>query len=324
MKKLLAILSSAVIVPVVVFMSVSALGQGQVEGGDIYRVRNVTKSTDFTDPVSATCNETVQFKVRVHNPGPSEIQNVTVTATLPSVTAKSHVSKVTVSSPYADPSSTSDTATVNLDKEGKLTYVAGSTELLGAHGAKISTLGDTILTTGVNIGKVGVSIEEKRYVQFSAKVSCPEAPKEIKVCELATKQIVTIKESDYDSSKYSKNLEDCATKYIHVCELATKQIVKIDEDKFDASKYSKNLSDCEEPGEVTVCEIETKNVVTIKEDEFDSSKYTKDLSVCEETPVTPPTELPKTGAGQMIGLFSAVTVAGAAAHRLFSRRFVQG
>lgn len=37
----------------------------------------------------------------------------------------------------------------------------------------------------------------------------PQLPNEISVCELSTKKIVTIKESDFDSSKYSKNLDDC-------------------------------------------------------------------------------------------------------------------
>lgn len=42
------------------------------------------------------------------------------------------------------------------------------------------------------------------------EVPTPPAPGEIQVCDLTTKQIVTIKESDFDSSKHSKNLNDCA------------------------------------------------------------------------------------------------------------------
>lgn len=50
---------------------------------------------------------------------------------------------------------------------------------------------------------------------------------------------------------------------------------------------------------------------------------------CEETPVTPPetpevpetpAELPKTGPASVVGLFAGITLAGAAAHRLFSGR----
>lgn len=96
------------------------------------------------------------------------------------------------------------------------------------------------------------------------EVPTPPQPGEIKVCDLSTKQIVTIKEDEFDSSKYSKNLEDCAEK------------------------------------QIIVCDMTTKTIVTINENEFDSNKYTKDTSVCQVTPVTPttpatPAELPMTG-----------------------------
>jgi uncharacterized repeat protein (TIGR01451 family) len=181
MSKLSVLAAGLLVAPILAFStSAFAAGMGQIEGGDIYRVKNVTKNVDFTDPASATCGDTVQFKVRIHNPGPSALENVKVVATLPSVVATKHVSTVTVSSAYADPNSTSDTATVNLDKAGKLTYVAGSTELLDAHNGKLSTLGDTVLSSGVTIGHVGVSIEEKRFVQFQAKITCDTQKEECK------------------------------------------------------------------------------------------------------------------------------------------------
>lgn len=181
MKKFASFIAGAVMVPALAFSTVSAVAAGQIEGGDIYRVKNVTKNVDFTDPASATCGDTVQFKVRVHNPGPDALTNVNVKATLPSAAATSHSSTVTVSSENANPTSRTDTAGVNLDKAGKLSYVNGSTELLDAHNSKLNTLGDTILTTGVNVGTVGVSTEQKRFVQFQAKVVCetpttPETP----------------------------------------------------------------------------------------------------------------------------------------------------
>jgi len=154
-----------------------AVSAGQIEGGDIYRARNVTKNTDFTDPATATCNDTVQFKVRIHNPGPDALTGVHVAATLSSEQSTSHSSTVTVSADNANPTSTTDTAGLNLDQAGSLTYVAGTTELLDAHDAKITTLGDTILGTGVDVPNgVGVSTEQMRFVQFEVKVSCPQPP----------------------------------------------------------------------------------------------------------------------------------------------------
>lgn len=150
------------------------------------------------------------------------------------------------------------------------------------------------------------------------EVPTPEE-KTIIVCELDTKKIVTIKESEFDSTKYSKNLDDCkeVPSDIVVCELATKKIVTIKESEFDANKYSKNLDDCKEQ-QIIVCEIATKTIVTINESAFDSSKYSKDTSVCQTTPVTPvtpvtpttptmPTELPQTGSNDGV-----LTIAGLA------------
>src|SRR5690606_22827538 len=93
-----------------------------------------------------------------------------------------------------------------------------------------------------------------------------ENPEKIKVCELTTKKIITINESDFDSTKHSKNLADCKEK----------EVKKIE-----------------------VCELSTKKIVTINVADFDASKHTKDLSKCADTPVTPP-ELPQTGAGENI------------------------
>lgn len=177
MSKIKQIAVSALAVPVLVAGVVSAAPAGQIEGGDIYRVRNVTKNTAFADPITADQCDTVQFRVRIHNPGPEDLTGVNVKATLNTEVAASHSSVVTVSATNANPSSVSDSAGVNLSKAAGMSYVNGSTELLDQSGAKISTLGDTILSSGVSVpNDVGVSVEEKRFVQFQAKVDCPQPP----------------------------------------------------------------------------------------------------------------------------------------------------
>ena len=94
----------------------------------------------------------------------------------------------------------------------------------------------------------------------------PNLPKEITVCELATKKYpVTIKESEFDSSKHSKNPEDCKVA----------------------------------PETIKVCVISTKETAVINKADYDETKHTTDFSKCEDTPVTPP-ELPTTGAGENI------------------------
>lgn len=82
---------------------------------------------------------------------------------------------------------------------------------------------------------------------YARPVPPPKPPvKNIQVCELATKKIITIREDQFNPQLHSKNLQDCAEKTIQVCELATKQWVTIKESEFNPSKYSKNPEDCKE------------------------------------------------------------------------------
>ena len=317
MKKLLSMAAGALVASVAVATSAFAtFDYGQIGSGDIYRVRNVSDNqTNFEKTTNADLCETVQFKVRVHNAGPKTVTNVNVKATLPSGVSTSHTSTVSITADNnREGAVATGSATVNLSKAGSIAYVNGSTELLDTNGGVIRTLGDTILTSGVNIGNVDVSLNNMRFVQFKAKTNCEEQPKYIQVCELATKKVITIKETDFDAAKHSKNLDDCkeVVKHIKVCELATKKVITINEKDFDATKHSKNLADCADkpqPGEITVCRLEDKKVVNIKENEFDSAKYTKDLSKCAEAPVTV-TELPQTGATGLIGLVASLLTAG--------------
>lgn len=334
MKKLLSIATGAIVASVAVATSAFATyDYGQIGSGDIYRVRNVSDNqTNFEKSTNADLCETVQFKVRVHNGGPKTVTNVNVKATLPSGVSTSHASTVRITADNnREGAVATGSAAVNLSKAGSIAYVNGSTELLDTNGGVIRTLGDTILTSGVNIGDVAVSLNNMRFVQFKAKMNCEPVVKDIKVCELATKKVITIREDQFDASKHSKNLDDCkeVVKYIEVCELATKKLITIDEKSYDATKHSKNLADCAEKppveGEIVVCELATKKVVTIKETAFDASKYSKDLSKCAEAPVVPvtPAELPRTGATGVIAIVASL-IAAAAGYAVTARKNVLG
>ena len=63
----------------------------------------------------------------------------------------------------------------------------------------------------VNKGKVntgGYSVEDEATVTVN-KECTPPVVTNIKVCELATKKIITIDEKNFDASKHSKNYDDC-------------------------------------------------------------------------------------------------------------------
>jgi hypothetical protein len=324
MKKLYALVAALVAVPMFAFaMPVFADSPGSLATGpDLYQVRNVTKNGAYASNVSAACNETVKYSIKLANSEFGLLTNVIVKASLTG-------GNMTASATNAANQNTNVGAnvTVTVPQNATLTYVAGSTVNLNANGGLIANLPDGITTTnGVNKGNLNGSTRE--FVQFQAKVTCEtvEVPKDIRVCELATKKFITIKENQFDATKHSKNPEDCKTvevpKDITVCELATKKVITIKENQFDASKHSKNLNDCKtvEPGKMTVCELATKKVIEINKDQFDAAKHTEDLNKCAETPVTPEV-LPNTGTGSMLGIFAAVSVAAAVAHRLVWTRF---
>ena len=102
---------------------------------------------------------------------------------------------------------------------------------------------------------------DESTVQFNEPVTIPggcikDEPKDIQVCDLATKQIITIKETAFDATKHSMNLQDCdptlpppppPVQNIEVCELSTKNTITIEASQFDATKHSKNPQDCQEP-----------------------------------------------------------------------------
>ncbi len=169
----------ALIVPIVAFGGpavASAAAPGGFEMGDFYRGMNDTKATAFMDPVSADPCDTVTLKMRLHNPGPSIVHNVNVQASVPSGKGTSFSSVATVTAADSDPQTVTDSVAINVSKSTTINYVPGSTELLDAHDGVIKTLPDGAIQSGVNIGDVGVSTEQKRFVEFKLKLSCEETP----------------------------------------------------------------------------------------------------------------------------------------------------
>jgi uncharacterized repeat protein (TIGR01451 family) len=218
MSKVLNIAAGLAVVPVLAFSApaFADVTVGQVESGNIYRVKNVTNNSAFTTNGTAICGDTVEFRVRIHNGGPDALTNVKVAATLDSAKATSHGSKVTIT---ADNNLDGDTVTANAgvstDKATTINYVAGSTQLLDYSATPgnenvIKNLPDGIIGSGVNIGTVGPLTSDTEEVQFQAKLKCETpTPNQIKVCDLNSKKIVTINENDFDASKYSKDLSKC-------------------------------------------------------------------------------------------------------------------
>ena len=157
--------------------TVNAIGEGQIAGGNIYTVRNVTKGGDYANSISADKCDTVKYSIRLHNPGPGVVSNVNVRVNLPTGASTSNTSTATITSQNAEPATVSDTATVNITSSQKIEYISGSAQLLDANGNLVQGLSDQLVNgSGVNIGEVKVSLEQIRFVQFQAKIDCGETP----------------------------------------------------------------------------------------------------------------------------------------------------
>lgn len=152
------------------------------------------------------------------------------------------------------------------------------------------------------------------------------ACKDIEVCNLETKEIVTIKKSEYiaNPSMYSTNLADCEEEgTVTVCDPETGETIVVKES--EADNYLPVGSDeCED---IQVCNTKTGEIVVIRKSEFDANIHSSTLADCEETPVTPPTPqppvkaLPVTGPAEVaMQLIGATSLAGAGAYYLLSRR----
>lgn len=252
--------------------------------------KTVRKSgtTTWGETAAVAAGDTVQYRIKYSNTSTVQQDNVVVKDTLPA--GVSYVAGTTklYNNLYPSGKAMSDNVTgagINIG------HHAGGSASFVVFDAKVAA-NDALTTCGPNtlknIAKVVTDYGTKQDdADVTVNKTCVE--KDIQVCELATKKIITIKESAFDATKHSKNLDDCKVivKDIQVCELSTKKIITIKETEFDAAKHSKNLDDCKtvEVKYIKVCRLSDKTIVTIKEADFDASKYSKNLDDCKETEV---------------------------------------
>ena len=139
------------------------------------------------------------------------------------------------------------------------------------------------------------------------------APGKIQVCDLTSKQVITINEDQYDASKHSKNLDDCKAKTIKVCDLNSKQIITIDEKDFDAAKHSKNLDDC--APKTPMCPIPGKEHMPA-----DSKDCVNPVTPAKPTTPVTPSALPKTGADAMGSIIAIGVIVAGLGYAVASRK----
>ena len=251
--------------------------------------KTVRKSgtTTWGETAAVAAGDTVQYRIKYSNTSTVQQDNVVVKDTLPAGTSYVAGTTKLYNNLYPSGKAMSDNVTgagINIGHHsgGSASFVVFDAKVAANDG--LAVCGPNTLK---NIAKVVTDYGTKQDdADVTVTKTCVE--KDIQVCELATKKIITIKESAFDATKHSKNLDDCKVivKDIQVCELATKKIITIKETAFDATKHSKNLDDCKViEKDIQVCELSTKKIITIKESAFDATKHSKNLDDCKTTEV---------------------------------------
>ena len=274
-------------------------------------------ANDWKESYTAQPGETVDYLIEYKNTGSAAQKDVMIKDTLP--TGMTYVNGSTKFGTVAQPNGAPATDDITKGGINIGNYGEGSSTWV-IFSAKVAD-NDALPTCGNNLlHNVARAETDFGYKEDSADVNVNKTcqPSKIQVCDLTTKQIITIDEDKFDSSKHSKNLADCqTTTKISVCDLNSKQIVTIDEKNFDSSKYSKNIADCEST-QIKVCDLTTHKIITIDSKSFDSKKHstnTADCNMCTvegmtnlpaNSPQCVPTTLPETGIDSGVLMFAGL------------------
>jgi hypothetical protein len=299
---------------------VSAAGMGTIEGGDIYRAKNLTKNNpSFVDPINADACDSIEYRVRIHNPSVDNaaLTNVRVSAAFPTAASTVNTSIATVRADNAFPNSTSDTATVSLSTAQTLSYVSGSTRLMNAQGSEIKSLPDGVTGSGVNIGTVGVSIGEIRFVQFKMKVSCPQPPAPKVKFACVALDVTKVDRTRFDFTARASVENATVQSYVFTTKNSGNSTV-------DTTTVTTNALSAVYHFNQSTAGTYTVNAVvnTDKGSTGVTNVCTKKVTV-EAAPVVQgevkKEELPKTGAAGLAGLFAGASALGTAGHYMFRR-----
>jgi hypothetical protein len=324
--------ASVVILALAAFASSPAMadGLGQVGGGPIYRIKNITQNVDYTNPASANACDELEYSVRLHNPGYGSISDLNVTMTLPSATGTSNTSTMTATYQGGAVSSTTATATVDLTSAQSISYVSGSTQLLDVNGNVVKSLPDGVTQSGINLGDLNGSTTE--YVNFEAKVNCPVTPPvtptyACTLLGLTAEENRTVKISNFATSQSNgATFSNAVVNWGDSTELtSTSPIGQTHQYAADGkytvtatANFSVNVNG----------QIQTKSATSESCTQVVTFSSTTPPTVTPPTtPVTPPatpaapTALVNTGPGSVIGLFAASTLGGTVLYRrLLARR----
>lgn len=224
-----------------------------------------------------------------------------------------------------------------------ITFVPGTVKLYnGPNPNGVVINNDYLFQGGVNAGTVGPGATV--FISFEAKVAAED---ELECGNNSLKNIVVVKSTqtgEYNNNATVTVTRECKDEPVFACDAVTvaklggREIrVSVDTTAlngatvksytYDFGDGSTPLVTDKNPVEYTYAKdgdyavrVKVTFQVGDKTEVVESDSCVDQVSF--ETPVTPGKVLPATGAGEVFGVFTAVTIAGAVWHRLFwSRRF---
>lgn len=315
-------------------------------------------TTPYTDPVNAvecTNGKKIQLHMYVHNgasadannngTGPSVAHGTKVKVALPTAQASNFNSTATISA--TNTATVNDGLTINCgNKSVKLKYVPGSATQFSNHTGRLA-LPDSIVGSGASIksrdagGDVWGCWDDRVYVVLVVEVEeVPVVIPQTLVCTLlnpivqsnrtvridagglgytatggATFNSVTVNWGD-GSIASNVQLPQSHT----YAQNGTYNIVGSINGVLNGQPVTVSSVGCAKPvvtNMVTVCDQNTGKIITVDQDQAGNYKPVGDAA-CKPVP----TKLVDTGTGSILGIFTAVTAAGAIAHRIvLNRRF---
>lgn len=176
--------------------------------------KQVAKSgeTAYSESVAVTPGSKVDYKIKYKNTGTVQQDNVTIKDVLPA----------------------------------GVTYVPGSTYLSNSvtnnQWSKVDN--DSIVAGGLNIGSYAPGAAA--YLKFTATVASNDKLPACGMNTLVNKATANTQNGGKSDTANVTVNKTCQPGKISVCDLTTKKVITINESDFNSSKHSKNLADCSE------------------------------------------------------------------------------
>lgn len=303
--------------------------RGKVEG-----------SEGYVDPVNAACANNMRFNLRVyvHNGasqdgngtgnGPSVAHGTKVVVSLPGQETSNFGLNSTISSTNAGSMSDGLTIHCTNGKVMKMNYVTGSAFQYSVPGGT-QKLSDSIVTTGAPIGTMAPNgdvwgcWDQRVWVGLTVEVKeVPPAPSSA-ACTLLE---LTFTDDRKVRAKVHGQVQNATiTGYQINWGDGTVSNKQEDTHQYGVGNFTavgSVMATLASGTQVTVTSDACKKPLTFSQNNHCPLPGKENLPVnspeCKETPVNPvtPTNLPNTGAGDLVGIFAATTIAGAIAYRL--------